>query len=1081
MTIRRTLMLASVFAAIVLAQFDAGTVLGTVRDSSGSVIAGAKVMLKNTATNATAVSTTDDGGNYQFLTVKIGDYKVQAEMGGFSTATTSTFNVGISARQRADIALQVGSVSETVEVVGGTPLVETESSERGQVIQRQQIMELPLNGRNYADLALLSTGVRRSTLAVAVDTQGGNSREASFNANGLRSTFNNFLLDGIDNNSYGTSNQNFSNQVIQLSPDAVAEFKVVTNNMSAEFGRSGGAVINASSRSGSNQFHASAWEFVRNTSLNAVGFFKPLAGKPILHRNQFGATLGGPIVKNRTFYFADYEGFRQVARTPIFSSLPTLSDRRGIFDKPVRNPLTNETFPANTPITAMSRFARTVLDDLPAPNGPGRANNYQSLPRDRDVNDKMDLKLDHRISDRLAVFGRLSHRKSNLFNEPPIPGPSGGSGNGFTRVLNQQLAVGVTFTQTPVTLWEFRFGISRTVAGKEPVGTGGPNMRELYGITGLPEDKSLTGAITTQNINGFSSLGRRATNPQWQHPFVLNPRINFSRLMGKHSLKAGYEFQRVHTEIQDVNPLYGQDSYSGNFSRPVGGPADSATYNLADFMFGLRNSYALVNFFVAQYSQRMNFTYLQDDYRVNSKLTLNLGVRYEYATPQFERDNRASNYDPATNSIVLSKAGSMAERALINPDRNNWAPRIGFAYSPTRKMAIRGGYGISYQHFNRAGTGNLLAVNGPQVVNANFTQNTSSPANFRTTQQGYPENFTSPTRFDPLLASVKYVPRNFPTAYVQSWFLSIQREIAKDTLVDVGYVGNRGLKLPMFGEYNQARPNGANEDTLLQLRRPIQQYASINTNFAGAFSNYHGLQLRFERRSKKGFYLLQSFTYSKAIDNVAQSLENPNGDAAGPQDIRNLRNDKAVSAYDQTLTSVTSLVWDVPVGKGRRFGAALPYVAEAVMGGWQLSVINNMWSGQPINLRYSPSAQFAVGSSAPRPNLIGDPVTPAAQRTIDNYLNPANVVIPTDRTKPFGDAGRNVARSHPLFQADLGIHKDLRLPREGMRLQFRAEMFNSLNKTNFFPANGDRSSTAFGTIRTTFEPRQVQLALKFYF
>lgn len=268
----------------------------------------------------------------------------------------------------------------------------------------------------------------------------------------------------------------------------------------------------------------------------------------------------------------------------------------------------------------------------------------------------------------------------------------------------------------------------------------------------------------------------------------------------------------------------------------------------------------------------------------------------------------------------------------------------------------------------------------------------------------------------------------------------------------------------------------------MQLRRPIQQFASINTNFPGGFSNYNGLQLRFERRSNNGLYLLQSFTYSKAIDNVAQALENPNGDAAGPQDINNLRNDKAVSAYDQTLTSVTSFVWDVPVGKGRRFASGMPYAVDALIGGWQLSAINNMWSGQPINLRYSPSAQFAVGSSAPRPNLIGDPVTPAASRTIDNYLNAATVVIPTDRTKPFGNAGRNVARSHPLFQMDLGIHKDFRVPvKEGARLQFRAEMFNALNKTNFFPANGDRSSSAFGTIRTTFEPRQVQLALKFYF
>ena len=1065
------------------AQFDSGAVLGTIRDASGSGAAGAKITLTNTATNIAATATSDDSGNYQFVTVKIGDYKVQAELQGFSTAATGQFNVAVGSRQRVDITLQLGSVAERIEVSGGAALVETDSSERGQIIQQQQIIELPLNGRNYADLALLSAGVRRSTLAVAVDTQGGNSREGSFNANGLRSTFNNFLLDGVDNNSYGTSNQNFSNQVIQLSPDAVAEFKVVTNNMSAEYGRSGGAVINASSRSGGNQFHATAWEFMRNTSLNAVGFFRPLLGKPILHRNQYGVNIGGPIVRNRTFFFADYEGYRQLARTPIFSSLPTLSDRLGIFDKPVRNPLTNATFAANTaiPATAISSFARAVMTNLPAPNGPGRANNFQSLPVDRDVNDKMDLKLDHKLSTRVNVFTRLSHRKSNLYNEPPIPGASGGSGNGFTRVLNQQLASGVTFAQNPLTLWEVRLGLSRIRAGKEPVGTGGPSMKDLYGITGLPEDKALTGPLTTQNISGFSSLGRRATNPQWQHPFVVNPRINFSRILRSHSLKAGYEFQRIHTEIQDVNPLYGQDTYSGNFSRPTGGPADSATYNVADFLLGLRSSYALTNFFIAQYAQRMNFMYVQDDYKVNSKLTFNIGMRYEYATPQWERDARASNFDPATRTIVLAKKGSLTERALLNPDRNNFGPRFGFAYSPTQRWSVRGGYGISYQHFNRAGTGNLLAVNAPQVINGNFTQTTADPTKFRTTQQGYPDGFTSAASFDPLLASVKYIPRDTPTSYVQSWFFSIQREVAKNTLFDIAYVGNHGLRLPMFGEYNQARPNGPTEDATLQARRPIQGYSSINTAFNGGWSNYNGLQVKFERRATGGMYLLQSFTYSKALDNAAQALENPNGDAAGPQDITNLRADKGVSSYNQTLTSVTSIVYDVPFGKGRRFGASTPTALDYVLGGWQLSAVNNMFSGQPINLRYSPASQFVVGSSAPRPNLIGDPLAPEAQRNIDNYFNKDAVVIPTDRSKPFGNAGRNVARSHPLFQTDLGIHKDFRLPREGMRLQFRTEMFNFLNKTNFFPAASDRSSSAFGTIRTTFEPRQVQMALKLYF
>ncbi len=1070
-------------SVVAFAQFDTATVLGTVRDDGGNVVAGAKVMLTNLGTGIEANASTDENGAYQFLNVKLGTYKVSAEAKGFSIAVASGITATVGARQRVDLTLKVGALTETVQVTDGASLVETETSDRGQIINRQQIVELPLNGRQYSALAILTTGIRQSTLAASVDSQGGDAREGSFNANGLRSTFNNFLLDGVDNNSYGTSNQNFSNQAMQVSPDALEEFKVVTNNMSAEFGRSGGAVINASVKSGTNDFHGALWEFVRNTNLNAVGFFKPLGGvKPVLQRNQFGGVIGGPIRRNKTFFFLSYEGFREVSRVPLFSSLPTMNDRIGLFDKPVRNPLTNETFVANVaiPTNKLSPFALQVLKNLPTPTIAGRANNFQYSPSSKDFNDKADLKFDHHFNARINAFVRIGQRKSNVFNEPSIPGASGGAGNGFTRVLNQQLAGAVTWTPTMTSLLEFRMGLTRTRAGKEPVGIGGPSMRELFGITGLPEDRSLTGPLTTQNVTGFSSLGRRPSNPQWQHPFVVNPKVNYSLTLGRHSLKTGYEFQRIHTEIMDVNPLYGQDTYGGNFSRPTGGVADSATYNLADFLFGLRSNYALVNLFIAQYRQRMHFGYLQDDFKVNSKLTLNLGVRYEYATPQFERDNKVSNYDPTANAIVFPTGDSLAGRALLNPDRNNWGPRLGFAYTAGWGLVARGGYGISYNHFNRAGTGNLLAVNGPQVVNGTVNQ-IPTDATFRTTQQGYPADFTAPSSFRPLNASVKFIPRDLPSSYVQNWFLSIQKEVARNTLVDIGYVGNHALKLPMTADFNQARPNGATENSNLQVRRRIQQFAAINHYFPGGWSAYHGLQLRFERRAAGGLYLLSSFTYSKALDNSAQILENPNGNSSGPQNYFNLAAEKGVSAYDQTLTSVTSVVWDAPLGKGRKFGANMHAAAEALIGGWQMSFINNMWSGQPITLTYAPAAAFAVGSGNPRPNIIGEVLAPEGQRTITNYFNAANVVIPTDRTQPFGNVGRNTVRSHPFYQFDFGLHKNFRLPRENMKLQLRGEFFNLLNKTNFYPANGNRSNTGFGTINRTFDPRQIQLALKLTF
>jgi hypothetical protein len=1090
---RAGILLLLVAAWPMCAQFDTATVLGTVRDTSGAVVAGAKVTLSNVETGIKAQASTDSNGNYEFLNVRIGRYTVVAEMSGFSTATAENFTVTVGARQRVDLELKVGTVTEVVQVTDAVKLLETDSSDRGQVISRQQIVELPLNGRNYADLALLTTGVKRSAYAFANPP-----REGAFNANGQRSTFNNFLLDGVDNNAYGTSNQGFSNQVVQLSPDAVAEFKVVTNNMSAEYGRTSGAVVNASMRSGTNAFHGTAWEFVRNTSLNAVGFFKPRGGKPVLQRNQFGFTLGGPVKRDRAFFFTHYEGFRERFKFLTFSSIPTVADRQGIFNREVRNPLTGRSYPANTQIPAadITPFARKVLAELPAPNGAGRTDNWQNLRSDKNNNDKMDVKLDGQFNSRWSAFVRLSHRKSNLLQQPEIPGPSGGGGNGFIRVLNQYLATGFTYLPSSASLFEFRLGLSRTRAGKETVALGGPNMQELYGITGQPTDKRIVGGLSNQTITGFTALGVQATNPQWQHPFLYNPRANYSIVKGRHSLKTGYEWQRLHTEIQDVNPLYGLDTYAGQFSRAAGVAtgtgADQQTYNLVDFMFGLRSSYALTNFFVAQYRQVLHALYFQDDFKVNSKLTLNLGLRYEYGSPQWEANNKLTNFDPAANRLVAAKDGSIADRALIDPDRNNFAPRLGFAWSPIKKTVVRGGYGISYVHFNRSGGGNILAINGPQVVNAVVAQQPGQ-AGYRTTQDGYPAGLTDPDKFVAVTSNISYYPRESRTGYVQSWFVNVQRELLKNTVLDIGYVGNHGLKLIMFADYNQARPNGPAENAALQARRPNQAFGPITVTFPAGFSNYHALQLKLEKRYSAGLYLLNSFTWSKAIDNVGQALEDQgNGNRSSPQNFYNLRSEKGLSAYHQKFNNTTSAVWQVPVGKGRKYLASMHPVGEYLIGGWQISAINNLWSGEPLNFLYSPAALFQVSNIGPdwrgstntsaRPNIVGNPVLPSDQRTPTRWFNEAAVAVPTDRSQPFGNAGRNAVIGPGLFQFDLGVQKDFALPlREGMSLQFRSEFFNLTNRTNFRAPATNRSAATFGRIASAYPARQVQFGLKLIF
>ncbi len=575
----------------------------------------------------------DANGSFEFITVRIGRYKVTAELQGFSIALADNVEVAVGARQRVDLQLTPGSLSETVEVSGAATRLETDSSQRGQTITSEQAVQLPLNGREYSALALLSPGVRLSALNTG---SASTVREGSFNINGLRSTFNNFLLDGIDNNAYGTSNQGFSNQVMQPSPDAVAEFKVVTNNMSAEYGRSAGGTINVAYRSGTNSWRGAAWEFFRDTKLNATGFFTPPGGeKPPLSRDQFGFTFGGPLIRNRAFFFSDYEGFRQSRKSVAFQTIPTAAQRQGILAVEVRNPLTGQTYPAGTPIP-MTTFARQVLSGLPDPTSTA-ASNYSVLQEFTNDNDKGNFKADFQLSPALTAFGRYGARNADIFDQPPLPLPSGGGGNAQTYVENKQFVTGFTWARSGSSLLEGRFGWSTTRAGKNPAALGTTGAFEAYGITGLPTDPRIAGGLPNQVISGFAELGRQATNPQWQYPSMWNPKLNYTWVTGRHSLKTGYEFQHITTEVQDVNPLYGRDAYAGNFSRPAGIAANNI-YNLSDFMFGLRSQYALSNILIANLRQQMHFSYVQDDFRVNNSLTLNLGLRYEYAnTPLGDR------------------------------------------------------------------------------------------------------------------------------------------------------------------------------------------------------------------------------------------------------------------------------------------------------------------------------------------------------------------------------------------------------------------------------------------------------------
>jgi len=1064
------------------AQFETGTVVGTIKDSTGAVVPGAKVTLTNTQTGVTNEKTSDANGSYEFFTVRPGAYVITAEKQGFSIALVDNVTVTVGARQRIDLNMAVGALTEKVEVSASAVLLQTDTSDRSQVITGEQTKALPLNGREYSALALLSPGVRAS----AIGTGGATPREGSFNVNGLRSTFNNYLIDGVDNNAYGTSNQGFSNQVMQPAPDAVGEFKVVTNNMSAEYGRSAGATINVAYASGTNTFRGSAWEFMRRTEFNASGAFRPTTGKPGFDRDQWGGVLGGPIKKNKAFFFADVEVFDQTRSQPVSQTIATTAQRAGVLAIDVRNPFTNEIYPAGTPVP-MTAFARQVLNDLPAPTNSATANNLQVLQLLTNNTPKAGGKVDIQFSPRLSAFGRVGWRDADILDNPPISGPSGGAGNARTYVNNKQFSGGLTYTPGGTSLLEARFGWSRTIAGKDPMALvlGEKPAEQVYGITGLPSDPRVAGGLPTQLITGLSDLGRQATNPQWQYPTVFNPKINYTWLQGRHSLKTGYEFQRVLTEVQDVNPLYGRDSYAGQFSRPATATAANNLYNLADFMFGARSTYALSNILVAELQQNMHFMYLQDDWRINDRLTLNAGLRYEYATPWTEQNNILSNFDPATKTMVIAKDGSLQDRSTLKPDKNNFGPRIGMAFTPIDRTVIRGGYGISYVHFHRAGGANVLPINGPQVINAVVVQTLTTP-NFRTTQQGYPVGLTDPTQFNPLSANITYMPSDYRSSDVHSWFASVQREIWNGALIDLAYVGNAANGMLLFANYNQAVPNNAAGTLSLQSRRPIQEYADITYSFNGGKSRHHAFQTKFDWRIGTNMMLMSALTLSQTKDNGAGSLENPNGNFPAPQDFNNLEADYGLSSYHQPYNSTTSFVIDVPVGEGRKYMSDASGVVDAILGGWQIAGINSVLPGEMVTLTYTPLASQVVsgiqqdfrGANNYRPNVSGDPLVPEGERTINNWLSRTTVTAPTDPSQPFGNAERNSVRGPLLWTVDLVVSKRFPMPWRNGLFEFRGEFFNLLNRTNFRAPNGNRSAAAYGTITATYDPRIIQFGFK---
>src|SRR5580658_1893933 len=582
----RTLFLAvslSFASCAAYAQFDVGSLVGTIHDQSGAAVPNASITVTNTATNIESSATSNSSGDYEVPSLRAGVYTISAKAPNYAEAVAENITISVGSRQRIDLELKVGQAQTSVEVTDVALELETDSSQRGQTITQYQTEALPLVSRNYSDLLALVTGSRQAPTAATTSSISSLIRAGAYNINGQRSMFNNFLLDGMDNNAYGESNQGFDNQIIAIPPDSVAQWNVVTNNENAEYGRSSGATVNVASASGTNRFHGTLYEFIRNTDLNAAGYFKPTVvgntgnivpfQKPTFNRNQFGVNFGGPIRKDKLFYFVDYEGFRQTLKPLTVLTLPTQNELNGILVVPVQNPLTGEVYAANTPIpaSAISPISQQIVGffkQIPGLPASGLAstglatNDYSKLVPFTDDSDKGDLRLDYQQNATNSWFVRVSDRKETGVNYPSILLPLDGQTNGTIRILDQQVALGYTHLWGANKVIDARVGLSKTKAGKYSLSIGDNAIT----IPGLPNNPTVSGGLPSTSVSGFSAFGRQSTNPQWQNPSLLDPKVNFTWVKGKHSLKFGYEYERIWMAVNDNNPLYGSWTYGGGYS-----------------------------------------------------------------------------------------------------------------------------------------------------------------------------------------------------------------------------------------------------------------------------------------------------------------------------------------------------------------------------------------------------------------------------------------------------------------------------------------------------------------------------------
>lgn len=1077
------------------AQGISGSIAGVVFDAGGAVIPGAKVTLANENTGFSREVSTNAQGQYVAYSLPPGPYRLTVEQPGFQKLVRSGVVLAAADALTVDLTLVVGDVQQTVEVTESTPLLQAQTAMVSALVSNEQIIEIPLQSRTFTSLLLLSPGATTGSSGNLTTSPYAMRGDSNISVNGSSAQNNSYFIDGMVNR-----NLWLSTLIMVPTVDSIQEMRVLTSNYTAEYGVAAGAITLVQTKSGTNRLRGSLYEFVRNDKFDANNFFNNRSGvaRPALRRNEFGGTVGGPIRKDRTFFFADYQGIRIRRPLGTVSTIPTLAQREMVatgnfsgLGATVFDPLnvvagSNQrvAFAGNQiPLSRIDPAARAVTALLPPPSNSATTRNFAFNPSVKQRTDQFDVKLDQNLGEADRFFFKYSFDDTNLETPGVLPVgnagnvpigeflSAGGAGVGTTTPLRNQSGVfNHVKVFSPTLLNEARVGVVRWNQNINPLN----NEFDTANAVGIPginiNDKS--GGLPAMNITGYQTLGDASTFPETSQMTSFQFEDVLTWTTGNHTLKVGGIFVRHRFNGFSAFPTRGTFTFNGQFTRQVG--TAGAANALSDWAIGAYNG-AERNILVGTFGMRFwnSGVFIDDTWRVNNRLTWNIGLRHDIQAPPHEVYDRWSNYNLDKNQLEIA-SGSGLSRRLRNIDLNNFAPRTGLTYMLTedRKTVFRTGFGVSYVEAGQGG--GQLYKNLPfffsQIIATD--QNAAPPARLSgglaTPVPPDPTNITaisggSPNAWDYDLQSTR----------VMQWSAGVQREIIKDLLVDVSYVGTRtnGLlaninlnqSFPGAGAQNPRRPYFAANPGLVNL--------AYRTNYGGA--KYHGLQVRVERRMTAGLSASIAYTYAKYMANAGHVNGGGNGP---PQDARCTACEWGPMPEDRRNILVFNHVWELPFGKNRKYLTRGP--ASWILGNWNLSGVWTANSGERYTATMAAAVSNSAGGGGDRPNRLADGNLPEGDRTIDRWFDISAFAAAQQFT--FGNSGRGILIGPGSLTANLNVQRDF-LFGERFRTQFRWEMYNAFNRANFGNPNAAIGNPQVGQISGAAEARTMQLALKFYF